>query len=91
LRRRTARSGLDIVMVNIWESVGAAAEARQFAAVWGLEGTILLDEPGQYAAQLGIRGVPFNLAVDSAGLVRAAGLTTPRELQQAADMLLAGH
>jgi hypothetical protein len=76
-------------MVNIWENTGAAAEARQFAAVWGLEGTILLDEPGQYAAQLGIRGVPFNLAVDSTGLVRAAGLTTPGELEQAVESLLA--
>jgi hypothetical protein len=89
LRRRTARSGLDIIMVNIWESVGAAAEARQFAAVWGLDGTILLDETGEYATRLGIRGVPFNLAVDSTGLVRAAGLTTPRELQEAVDSLLA--
>jgi hypothetical protein len=78
-------------MVNIWESIGAAAEARQFAGVWGLEGTILLDEPGQYAARLGIRGVPFNLAVDSTGLVRAAGLTTPHELEQAVDSLLAGR
>ena len=78
-------------MVNIWESIGAAAEARQFTAVWGLEGTVLLDETGQYAARLGVRGVPFNLAVDSTGLVRAAGLTTPRELQQAADSLLAGR
>ena len=76
-------------MVNIWESVGAAAEARQFAAVWGLEGTVLLDEPGRYAAQLGIRGVPFNLAVDAAGVVRAAGLTTPGELRQAVESLLA--
>ena len=75
-------------MVNVWESVGAAAEARQFAAVWGLEGTVLLDETGQYTARLGIRGVPFNLAVDSTGLVRAAGLTTPRELEQAVDLLL---
>jgi hypothetical protein len=76
-------------MINIWESIDAAAEARRFAAVWGLEGTVLLDETGQYAARLGVRGVPFNLAVDSTGLVRAAGLTTPRELQQAADSLLA--
>ena len=76
-------------MIYIWESVNAAAEARDFAAVWGLEGTILLDETGQYAARLGIRGVPCNLAVDSAGLVRAVGLTTPAELNQAADSLLA--
>jgi hypothetical protein len=76
-------------MVNIWENIGAAAEARRFAAVWGLEGTVLLDETGQYAARLGICGVPFDLAVDSTGLVRAAGLTTPRELEQAAGSLLA--
>lgn len=76
-------------MVNIWEGVGAAAEARQFAAVWGLEGTILLDEAGGYAAGLGVHGVPFNLAVDATGLVRAAGASTPGELRQVVDSLLA--
>ena len=77
-------------MVNIWESRNAAAEARTFADVWDLEGTILLDETGQYADLLGIHGVPFNLVVDSSGLVRAAGVSTPRELHQAVDSLLAG-
>lgn len=77
-------------MVNIWESKDAAAEARAFADVWGLEGTILLDETGEYAARLGVRGVPFNLVVDSSGLVREAGVGTPRELDQAVETLLAG-
>jgi hypothetical protein len=91
LRRRTARSGLDIIMVNICESVNAAKEASDFAAVWGLDGTILLDETGEYAAKLGIRGVPFNLAVDSSGLVRAAGISTPDELEQAVETLMDRH
>lgn len=76
-------------MINIWESVDAATEARNFAAVWGLEGTILLDETGDYAARLGIRGVPSNLVVDSTGLVRAVGVSTPRELDDAVSSLLA--
>jgi hypothetical protein len=76
-------------MINIWESVNAAAEARDFAAVWGLEGTILLDETGEYAARLGIRGVPANVIVDSRGMVRAVGVTTPGELRDAIDSLLA--
>jgi hypothetical protein len=76
-------------MINIWEGVNAAAEARHFADVWGLEGTILLDETGQYAGRLGVRGVPCNVAVDSAGRVRAMG-ATPAELHQAVATLLAG-
>lgn len=76
-------------MINIWESLDAAAEAESFAAVWGLEGTILLDETGQYAARLGIRGVPSNVIVDSHGTVRAVGVTTPGELHDAVDRLLA--
>ena len=76
-------------MVNIWENIGAAAEARRFAAVWGLEGTVLLDETGQYAARLGICGVPSNVVVDAGGLVRAVGVTTPAELKDAVDSLLA--
>lgn len=75
-------------MINVWESVDAATEARNFAAVWGLEGTILLDETGQYAARLGIRGVPCNVVVDAQGLVRAVGATTPEELSQAVNSLL---
>jgi len=74
-------------MINIWESVDAAAEARNFAAVWGLEGTILLDETGRYAARLGIRGVPSNVIVDAGGLVRAVGVTTPAELEDAVSSL----
>jgi len=76
-------------MINIWESVDAAAEARGFAAVWGLQGTILLDETGRYADRLGIRGVPCNVAVDAAGMVRTVGAATPAELYRAADSLLA--
>jgi hypothetical protein len=89
LRRRTARSGLDIIMINIWESVDAAAEARDFAAVWGLEGTVLLDQTGEYAARLGIRGVPCNVIVDARGMVRTVGATTPGELDREVGALLA--
>jgi hypothetical protein len=89
LRRRTARSGLDIISINVWESVNARAEARNFAAIWGMDGTVLLDETGEYAATLGIRGVPTNVLVDSRGIVRSVGVTTPRELNEAVDALLA--
>ena len=76
-------------MVNIWESLDAAAEARNFAAVWDLQGTILLDETGEYAARLGIRGVPCNVVVGPDGVVRAVGVATPGELRRAADALIA--
>ncbi len=76
-------------MINIWESVDAATEARGFARIWGLGGTILLDETGEYAARLGIRGVPSNVIVDSTGVVRAVGVTTPGELNEAVSSLLA--
>lgn len=77
-------------MINIWERVDAAAEARAFVATRGLDGTTLLDETGQYAARMGIPGVPFNVVVDSAGLVRDTGLSSPRELHQAVNSLPAG-
>lgn len=76
-------------MINIWESLDAATEAGNFAAVWDLQGTILLDESGDYAARLGIRGVPCNVVVDATGLVRAVGVARPDELRQAADALIA--
>ncbi len=73
----------------MWESVNARAEASNFAAIWSMDGTVLLDETGEYAARLGIRGVPTNVLVDSRGIVRGVGLTAPDELNAAVDALLA--
>jgi protein-disulfide isomerase len=70
-------------MVNIWESRDAASEARHFAEIWDLQGTILLDETGEYAGALGIHGVPSNVVVDANGVVRAVGVATPAELEEA--------
>ena len=77
-------------MINIWESVHPVAEARHFASIWGLHGSVLIDETGEYAARLGIRGVPTNVAVDRRGLVRTVGATTPQELNEVVNSLLAG-
>ncbi len=66
----------------------ARTEARNFADIWGIGGTVLLDETGEYAARLGIQGVPTNVLVDEHGVVRAVGVTTPGELNAAVDDLL---
>ncbi len=82
VRRRAGRFGLDVIMVNVWEHFDAAAEARQFADIYGVEGTVLLDEEGALLRAAGVRGVPFNLLVDEAGVVRAAGFTDPVALER---------
>ncbi|GAA0354828.1 hypothetical protein GCM10010151_50430 [Actinoallomurus spadix] len=74
----------------MWESRDAAREARHFAEVWDVRGTILLDETGAYAARLGVRGVPTNVLVDERGVVRAVGVTAPADLDAAVARLLAG-
>ena len=56
--------------------------------MWGLEGTVLLDESGEYARSLGVRGVPTNLVVDADGTVRAFGVSRLDELRQAIDLML---
>ncbi|WP_306856190.1 thioredoxin fold domain-containing protein [Streptomyces sp. NEAU-sy36] len=86
---RTARSGLDFIHINVWETRHARAEALAFADVWNVAGPILLDETGDYAAALGITGVPTNVLVDARGIVRAVGAVTPAELEQAVRALLA--
>jgi hypothetical protein len=88
LRRRTGRSGLEIVSVNVWEGTGAFAEARGFCDLWGLHGTVLVDEQGELADRLGIRGVPANVFVDADGTVTAVGAATPAELVSATRRLL---
>lgn len=49
---------------------------------------MLLDGTGEYAARLGIRGVPTNVLVDGRGTVRTVGGTTPAELHAAVEALL---
>jgi protein-disulfide isomerase len=56
--------------------------------MWGLEGTVLLDETGEYARSLGVRGVPTNLVVDADGTVRAFGVSRLDELRQAIGSML---
>lgn len=69
-------------MVNVWESVDAAHEARQFCDIYGLESTVLLDESGEFIGRTEVRGVPFNLVVGEDGVVLGAGLTHPEELTE---------
>lgn len=56
--------------------------------MWGLKGTILLDETGDYARALGVRGVPTNVVVDADGIVRAFGVSRLDELEGAVDSML---
>jgi len=88
LRRRTGRSGLEIILVNLWEGVDARTEARRFAELWGVGGPVLMDETGEFASRLGIRGVPTNVLVDSDGTVLAVGASTPHDLEAAVRGLL---
>ncbi|MGH9067159.1 MAG: TlpA family protein disulfide reductase, partial [Acidimicrobiales bacterium] len=88
LRHRTARSGLEIILVNVWEGAGAHVEAQDFCQIWGIDGPVLVDESGAYAAALGVRGVPTNVFVDAAGTVTAVGATTPSELEAETRRLL---
>ncbi len=57
--------------------------------MWGIKGTVLLDETGEYARRLGVRGVPTNVLVDGGGIVRGTGLVRPEELDAAVAELLA--
>jgi hypothetical protein len=88
LRRRTGRSGLEIISVNVWEGTDAFAEARGFCELWGMDGTVLVDERGELPGQLGLRGVPTNVFVDADGTVTAVGAGSPGELVTATRRLL---
>lgn len=56
--------------------------------MWGLKGTILVDETADYARSLGVRGVPTNVVVDADGTVRAFGVSRLDELHSAIDSML---
>jgi hypothetical protein len=75
-------------MIDVWEGGNASQRAQDFCELWGVEGTVLLDESGAYADLLGVRGVPTNVLVDSTGTVRALGAGNPDELHARVDELL---
>jgi hypothetical protein len=75
-------------MIDVWEGGDASRRAQDYCELWGVEGTVLLDESGAYAELLGVRGVPTNVLVDSTGTVRAFGAGNPDELHAEVDELL---
>jgi hypothetical protein len=87
-RREADRSGLDVILIDVWEGNEARRRAQEYCELWGIEGTVLLDEGGEYAKLLGVRGVPTNVVVDSSGTVRAFGAGNPDELNARVDELL---
>jgi hypothetical protein len=77
-----------VIHIDIWEGSDPKPEVERFREMWGLEGTVLLDETGDYARSLGVRGVPTNLVVDVEGTVRAFGVSRLDELDRAIDNML---
>ena len=77
-----------MIHIDIWEGSDPKPEVERFCEMWGLGGTVLLDEAGDYARSLGVRGVPTNLVVDADGTVRAFGVSRLDELDRAIDDML---
>jgi hypothetical protein len=75
-------------LINVWEGVGTRAEATMFCDIWRIDGTVLVDETGDYARLLQIRGVPTNVFVDRDGRVTAVGGVAPDELEAEIRRLL---
>lgn len=73
--------------MNVWEGADAAEEVTAYCERWGIEATVLIDETAQYARRLGIRGVPTNVLVDDAGIVRVVGASSSAELLREAVRL----
>ena len=85
--REGSRSGLEIVLVDIWEGTEPRPEVERFCEMWGIKGPILLDLAETLARELGVRGVPTNVVVDSDGVVREFGAARLDELERAIELL----
>ena len=75
------------MLVDIWEGTTPRPEVDRFCEMWGIKGPILLDPDETLARELGVRGVPTNVVVDSDGTVRAFGAARLDELEHAIDEL----
>jgi hypothetical protein len=77
-----------VILIDVWEGGDAVRRVQDYCELWGVDGTVLLDESGAYAELLGVRGVPTNVLVDSTGVVRAVGAGNPDELDARVEELL---
>ena len=77
-----------MILIDVWEGGDARRRVQDYCELWGVDGTVLLDEAGAYAKLLGVHGVPTNVLVDSTGTVRAFGLGNPDELHASIEELL---
>ena len=77
-----------MILIDVWEGGDARRRAQDYCDLWGIEGEVLLDEAGEYAKLLGVRGVPTNVLVDETGTVRAFGAGNPDELHARVEQLL---
>jgi hypothetical protein len=80
-----------VILISVWEGAEARANAAAYCELWGVDGPVLLDERGEYASLLGVRGVPTNVLVDCSGTVRAFGAGNPDQLHAALDELTGGE
>jgi len=77
-----------VILIDIWEGTDPKPDVDRFCEMWGIDSTILLDETAEYAAALGIRGVPTNVLVDADGMIVDVGLVRLDELEAAIDRLV---
>jgi len=77
-----------VILIDIWEGTDPKPDVDRFCEMWGIDSTILLDETAEYAAALGIRGVPTNVLVDADGTIVDVGLVRLDELDAAIDRLV---
>ena len=71
------------MLVDIWEGTTPRPEVDRFCEMWGIKGPILLDPHETLARELGVRGVPTNVVVDSDGVIREFGAARLDELERA--------
>ena len=77
-----------MILIDIWEGTDPKPDVDRFCEMWGIDSTILLDDTAEYAAALGIRGVPTNVLVDADGTIVDIGLVRLDELEAAIDRLV---
>jgi hypothetical protein len=77
-----------VILIDVYEGTDPKPEVERFCEMWGVKGTILLDETAEYARSLGVRGVPTNILVDADGTIVGFGLVELGELYAAVDALV---
>lgn len=82
LWRQFSGRPVQFIGVDEWEHSAPLQHVKAFVKTYHLTYPIVMDTGSVYLKKLGLAGIPTNVVIDRAGIIRVVGATDPDELSQ---------